>query len=150
MISRSSPPPVREPCLFAGASGKSRADARVTRMSRRSSLVLGALPGAVPCARLHARQVLREWAVPVDLDTAELLISELATNGLKAAWATGCNPPISLTMSVSGTVVAIEVWDGIHSLLCCANLMVTSLRWTRKAVVDFSSSTPQHQGLKEC
>jgi anti-sigma regulatory factor (Ser/Thr protein kinase) len=81
-------------------------------MSRRSSLVLGALPGAVPCARLHARQVLREWAVPVDLDTAELLISELATNGLKAAWATRCNPPISLTMSVGDTVVAIEVWDG--------------------------------------
>jgi anti-sigma regulatory factor (Ser/Thr protein kinase) len=81
-------------------------------MSRRSSLVLGALPGAVPCARLHARQVLWEWAVPVDVDTAELLVSELVTNGLKAAWATHCDPPISLTLSASGNVLAIEVWDG--------------------------------------
>jgi anti-sigma regulatory factor (Ser/Thr protein kinase) len=81
-------------------------------MSRRSSLVLGALPGAVPCARLHARQMLWEWAVPLDVDTAELLISRLVTNGLKAAWATGCIQPISLTLSASGTVLAIEVWDG--------------------------------------
>ena len=81
-------------------------------MSWRSSLVLGALPGAVPCARLHARQVLWEWAVPVDVDTAELLVSELVTNGLKAAWATHSDPPISLTLSASGNVLAIEVWDG--------------------------------------
>ena len=26
-----------------------------------ASLLLGALPSAVPCARLHARQVLWEW-----------------------------------------------------------------------------------------
>jgi anti-sigma regulatory factor (Ser/Thr protein kinase) len=81
-------------------------------MSRRSSLVLGALPGAVPCARLHARQVLWEWAVPVDVDTAELIISELVTNGLKAAWATGSGQPISLTLSAGSAVLAIEVWDG--------------------------------------
>lgn len=31
------------------------------RFPRRSSLLLGALPSAVPCARLHARQVLWEW-----------------------------------------------------------------------------------------
>ncbi len=29
----------------------------------RESLELGALPGAVPCARLHARQILWEWAL---------------------------------------------------------------------------------------
>jgi hypothetical protein len=27
----------------------------------RSYLELGALPGAVPCARLHARQLVLEW-----------------------------------------------------------------------------------------
>lgn len=112
MTPRAGLPPAQDRCLSAGARGKGQADVRVTQMSRRSSLVLGALLDAVPFARLHARQVLREWAVPVDLDTAELLISELVTNGLKATWTIGCNPPISLTLSVSGTVVAIEVWDG--------------------------------------
>lgn len=81
-------------------------------MIRRSFLVLGALSGAVPCARLHARHVLREWAVPIDVDTAELLISELVTNGLKAAWATSHHPPVALTLSAGVSAVAIEVWDG--------------------------------------
>jgi anti-sigma regulatory factor (Ser/Thr protein kinase) len=98
--------------LSGGAAGGGRAVSWGTRMSRRSSLVLGALPGAVPCARLHARQVLGEWVVPVDVDTAELLISELVTNGLKAAWATGSRQPIALTLSAGSAVLAIEVWDG--------------------------------------
>ena len=112
MDPRASLPPVQDRCLSGGVPCRGRAGVRVTRMSRRSSLVLGALPGAVPCARLHARQVLWEWAVPVDVDTAELLLSELVTNSLKAAWATGCNQPISLILSASSTVLAIEVWDG--------------------------------------
>jgi hypothetical protein len=29
----------------------------------RDFLELGALPGAVPCARLHARHILWEWAL---------------------------------------------------------------------------------------
>jgi anti-sigma regulatory factor (Ser/Thr protein kinase) len=56
--------------------------------------------------------VLWEWALPIDVDTAELLISELVTNGLKAAWATGSDQPISLTLSAGSAVLAIEVWDG--------------------------------------
>jgi anti-sigma regulatory factor (Ser/Thr protein kinase) len=79
---------------------------------RRSSLVLGALPTAVPCARLHARQVLWEWQVPVDADAAELLVSELITNGLKASWATGWSPPVWLCLAASVSVLRIEVWDG--------------------------------------
>jgi anti-sigma regulatory factor (Ser/Thr protein kinase) len=105
-------PPVQDRRLSGGALGGGWGGVRGTRMSRHSSLVLGALPGAVPCARLHARQVLWEWAVPVDADTAELLISELVTNGLKAAWATGSNQPLSLTLSAGSAVLAIEVWDG--------------------------------------
>jgi hypothetical protein len=45
-----------------------------------SYLELGALPSAVPCARLHARQVLYEWRL-ADLADAELVVSELVTNG---------------------------------------------------------------------
>jgi anti-sigma regulatory factor (Ser/Thr protein kinase) len=78
----------------------------------RTFLVLGSLPTAVPCARLHARQVLWEWGVPVDAEIAELLVSELITNGLKASWATGWNPPVWLRMAASTSSLRIEVWDG--------------------------------------
>jgi hypothetical protein len=42
------------------------------RWPLRSSLILGALPGAVPCARLHARQVLWEWGLDSVAKTVEL------------------------------------------------------------------------------
>lgn len=98
--------------LSVGVPSRGRAGVGITQMCRRSSLVLGALPSAVPCARLHARHVLREWAVLAEVDTAELLISELVTNSLQAVWATGSDKPISLTLSAGSAVVAIEVWDG--------------------------------------
>ena len=79
---------------------------------RRSSLVFGALPTAAPCARLHARQVLWEWAAPVDIAAAELLVSELVTNGVQAAGATGGKPPVGLRLSAGNGGVLIEVSDG--------------------------------------
>src|SRR5258707_14718854 len=36
----------------------------------------GALPGAVPCARLHARLVLAEWGLSNQADQVELVVSE--------------------------------------------------------------------------
>jgi len=48
------------------------------RWPSRSQLELGALASAVPCARLHARQVLWEWGVGEQAETAELLVSELS------------------------------------------------------------------------
>ena len=80
--------------------------------SLRSSLVLGALPTAVPCARLHARQVLWEWALSVDIAAAELLVSELVTNGVQAAGAIAGNPSVGLRLSAGNGLVLIEVWDG--------------------------------------
>jgi hypothetical protein len=51
------------------------------RWPLRTFLELGALPSAVPCARLHTRQLLWEWGLAADLaDTAELLVSEIVTN----------------------------------------------------------------------
>ena len=53
--------------------------------ARRTHLELGALRGAVPCARLHARHVLWEWGLS-DLDEAvELVVSELVTNAVQAS-----------------------------------------------------------------
>jgi anti-sigma regulatory factor (Ser/Thr protein kinase) len=81
-------------------------------MSHRSSLVLGTLPTAVSCARLHARQVLWEWALSADIAAAELLVSELVTNGVQAAGAIAGNPPVGLRLSAGNGLVLIEVWDG--------------------------------------
>jgi anti-sigma regulatory factor (Ser/Thr protein kinase) len=78
----------------------------------RSSLQLGALPTATPCARLHARHLLHEWGKSGIADTAELLVSELVTNGVRAAQLLEQKPPIWLRLSTDGMRLLIEVWDG--------------------------------------
>src|ERR1700749_2446804 len=50
-----------------------------------SSLPLGALPGATPCARLHARAVLHEWGLAGLAEAACLIVSELVTNAVRAS-----------------------------------------------------------------
>src|ERR1700735_440426 len=50
-----------------------------------SHLELGAFDTAVPCARLHARQVLWEWGLKEIAETAELVISEIVTNAVRAS-----------------------------------------------------------------
>ena len=59
--------------------------ARKPRCAHQSHLVLGALPSAVPCARLHARLVLAEWDLKPLAETAELIVSELVTNAVRAS-----------------------------------------------------------------
>src|SRR5215467_4083379 len=54
-------------------------------LTQQSYLELGAYPSAVPCARLHARNVLYEWGVRSIADTVELIVSELVTNAVNAA-----------------------------------------------------------------
>ena len=62
----------------------------------RNSLQLGALPTAAPCARLHAKHLLWEWGLEAITDTAELLVSELVTNGVKAVQAMDPKPTVWL------------------------------------------------------
>ncbi len=78
-----------------------------------SALLLGALPTAAPCARLHARHVLNEWGLARLGDTVELLVSELVTNAIQASqlMAGPASPPVHLRLFSDGTVVLIEVWD---------------------------------------
>src|SRR5258708_1326874 len=77
-----------------------------------SYLELGALPTAVPCARLHVRQVLWEWGLPELSHPTELLVSELMTNAVRASngltgsrfagrWAPGV-PPVRLWLPGGG------------------------------------------------
>ena len=50
----------------------------------RTGLDLGPLPGAVPCARAHVRQVLWEWGRAELSDDVGLVVSELVTNAITA------------------------------------------------------------------
>lgn len=48
------------------------------------SLTLAAVPSAVRCARMFATITLKDWGLPDLIETAELLISELVTNAVRA------------------------------------------------------------------
>lgn len=76
-----------------------------------SSLELAALPGAVPCARLHTRQMLWEWRLTGLSDIAELLISELVTNAVQISHADTQTTPVRLWVLADRTRVLILVWD---------------------------------------
>ena len=76
-----------------------------------SFLELGALPGAVPCARLHTRQVLWEWGLATLTDSTELVVSELVTNAVQASRATGQGAPVRLSLLSDQAQILILVWD---------------------------------------
>lgn len=78
----------------------------------RNSLILGALPTAVPCARLHAKHVVWEWGLDHLSETVELLVSELVTNAVQATARTDDVMPIRLRLFSDKARVLIEVRDG--------------------------------------
>lgn len=84
---------------------------REVRFPRRSSLLLGALPSAVPCARLHTRQVLWEWSLSEVAEVAELLLSELVTNAVQAARANFNDMPVNVRLSANRDCLLIEVFS---------------------------------------
>jgi anti-sigma regulatory factor (Ser/Thr protein kinase) len=74
-------------------------------------LELTALPSAVPCARLHARHLLREWDMADLTDSIELITSELVTNALQASGTAAQAAPISLWLLSDQAQVVVLVWD---------------------------------------
>jgi anti-sigma regulatory factor (Ser/Thr protein kinase) len=77
----------------------------------RSYLPFGALPGAVPSARLHARQLMWEWGLAESSDDVELLTSELVTNAVQASRRLGQASPVRLWLRSDALRVLILVWD---------------------------------------
>jgi anti-sigma regulatory factor (Ser/Thr protein kinase) len=77
----------------------------------RSSLELGALPGAVPSARLHARHVLWEWGLTALSEVVELLVSELVTNAVHASQSMEWIFPVRLRLLSDLARVLILVSD---------------------------------------
>ncbi len=76
-----------------------------------SHLELGARPAAVPCARMITKQVVREWGLPDLAETAELLVSELVTNAIRASCGLP-EPAIRLWLVSDRSTLVIRVWDG--------------------------------------
>ena len=80
-----------------------------------SRLPLGSLPSAVPCARLHTRLILREWDLCQVADNAEMIVSELVTNAIKASWSRHEAEPVELRVLASRERLIIEVWDALSA-----------------------------------
>jgi anti-sigma regulatory factor (Ser/Thr protein kinase) len=89
-------------------------------------LELGALPGAVPSARLHVRLVVAEWGLRELAETIELVVSEIVTNGVQASvglsgsryngrWKPG-SPPVRLWVQSDRARVLVQVWDANDQL----------------------------------
>jgi len=74
-------------------------------------LELGALPGAVPCARLHARQMLWEWGLAKCSEATELLVTELTTNAMQASRGLMQDDPIKLWLVSDKMQIVVLVWD---------------------------------------
>jgi anti-sigma regulatory factor (Ser/Thr protein kinase) len=81
------------------------------RWPLRSFLELGALPSAVPCARLHTRQLLWEWQLTDLSDDAELLVTEIVTNAIQVTQADDRTAPVRLWLLADQAEVVIFVWD---------------------------------------
>ena len=105
-----------------GAAGTGQDADPAAPWPHQSFLELGALPTAVPCARLHAMLVLWEWDLGGLVRTAALVVSELVSNAVQASagltgsrfagqWAPG-TPPVRLWLSADDQRLVIQVWDG--------------------------------------
>jgi hypothetical protein len=80
----------------------------------RDFIELGALAGAIPCARLHTRLVLWEWGLARLAADAELLVSEMVTNSVAASRSAGRMAPVRLWLLADKTQAVILVWDACH------------------------------------
>ena len=73
---------------------------------------LALAPASVPAARRHTRRTLTAWDLGPMADPAELAVSELVTNAIRAALAVASPQPVRLWLAADRVRVAIAVWDG--------------------------------------
>jgi anti-sigma regulatory factor (Ser/Thr protein kinase) len=81
-----------------------------------SFLELGALPSAVPCARLHARQLTWEWGLDALSAKVELVVSELVTNAVQASRSLRQPGPVRLWLLMGANRILILVWDASEQM----------------------------------
>jgi anti-sigma regulatory factor (Ser/Thr protein kinase) len=78
-------------------------------------LEMSAWPGAVPCARHHARQVLWDAGLKELIDPVELVVSEIVTNAIRACGALDSDAAVRLWLAVLEDGVLVMVWDASAS-----------------------------------
>lgn len=76
-------------------------------------LTLPACPSSVPLARDHVRRLLTEWRRPELIDTAALVVTELAANAVRITGGSAGDPDSAILIGLhrDGEFVVIEVWD---------------------------------------
>jgi len=109
--------------VHTGSSSQSKVRARAPRtvdrgpdMARqwpmRDFLELGALAGAAPSARLHARQIMWEWRLTPLTEAVEQVVAELVNNSVAAAITMPQVQPVCLWLLSDARNVLVLVWDG--------------------------------------
>jgi anti-sigma regulatory factor (Ser/Thr protein kinase) len=146
------------PLSAAGPSPEPRKRDTADGWPLRSYLQLGALPGAVPCARLHAKLVLWEWHLNQLVETSELLVSEIITNAVRASAGLADSqdagqqvsglPSVWLWLAADRRNVLIQVWDGNHETPTCRNVGVEAesgrgLMLVQRLSAQWGSYTPE-------
>jgi anti-sigma regulatory factor (Ser/Thr protein kinase) len=85
-----------------------------------SRLKFAATATAPRCARVFVGRTLQSWLLTEVLDDAELVVSELVTNAVKATGTVSPHQPyaegerlaiVGVQVRVSGAAVFVEVWD---------------------------------------
>jgi hypothetical protein len=111
-------------CAAESARQPSRELRRMQEWPLLSHVELRARPGSVRSARLHTTSILQQWSLGGLADTAELLVSEVVTNAVRASAPivrqqreTGQAPgaqPLRFWLTSDQRSVLIQVWDGNH------------------------------------
>jgi anti-sigma regulatory factor (Ser/Thr protein kinase) len=81
------------------------------RWPLQDSLEFVPLTGAVPCARLHARQILWGWGLTRLEESAELIVTELINNAITASRSLPRVSPVRLWLLSDRIRVLVLVWD---------------------------------------
>jgi anti-sigma regulatory factor (Ser/Thr protein kinase) len=113
--------PEQESGMSGGGAGTAENTVIVLRLS---ALDQRPLPSAVPSFRLHTKAVLMAWEVGDVAGDAEIIVSELTTNAIRAATeaAAGGEPrPVMLRLSAETNgfrlgAIRVEVWDASDEL----------------------------------
>lgn len=89
-----------------------------------NSITLVAVPTAVSCARVFTRALLDHWNLKDHSDVAELVMSELVSNAVKAvgfvdqtpkSWEITARHVLGVQLRIIDTTLYVEVWDSSTS-----------------------------------
>jgi anti-sigma regulatory factor (Ser/Thr protein kinase) len=107
-------------------------------------------PARSPCARLHTRLVLAEWDLKPLAETAELLVSELVTNAVRASAGLPARhlglPTVQLWLSADHERVLIEVWDADERMPVCEQPDPSAEHGRGLFLVETLSEIGEHTG----